>query len=246
MTDKALSNVQEETRLSERAEAQTPCAAAADSLCSLTCQTRHRTAPSKEESNHTSECVPRAAYEELRGRHDRLEQNVTQMNVQIADLELKVRIHEATNYSGRLVWKIRDFNRRYSEARCGQRTSLYSQPFYTDTFGYKLCARLYPFGDGMGKGKYLSLFFVVMKGEYDAILPWPFRHKISFTLFNQKNGQHITDSFFPNLASSSFSKPSGDMNVASGCPLFAQLEQVLEGGFVVEDTLYINISVKTG
>jgi hypothetical protein len=157
-------------------------------------------------------------------------------------LELKVRIHESTNFSGQLVWKIRDFNRRYSEALSGQKTSLYSQPFYTDTFGYKLCARLYPFGDGVGKGKYLSLFCAVMKGEYDALLPWPFRHKISFTLFNQKKGQHITDSFFPNLASSSFTRPIRDMNVASGCPMFAPLEQVLEGGFVVEDILYIGVA----
>jgi len=30
----------------------------------------------------------------------------------------------------------------------------------------------------LGKGSHMSLFFVVMKGEYDALLPWPFRQKV--------------------------------------------------------------------
>ena len=56
--------------------------------------------------------------------------------------------------------------------------SLYSQPFYTDRYGYKMCGRVYLNGDGMGKGTHLSLFFVLMRGEYDALLEWPFRQKV--------------------------------------------------------------------
>jgi len=44
--------------------------------------------------------------------------------------------------------------------------------------GYKMCARLYLNGDGMGKGTHVSLFFVVMRGAYDALLKWPFRQKV--------------------------------------------------------------------
>ncbi|RLV93910.1 hypothetical protein DV515_00013340, partial [Chloebia gouldiae] len=49
--------------------------------------------------------------------------------------------------------------------------------FYTAKYGYKVCLRVYLNGDGTGKGTHMSLFFVVMKGDYDALLPWPFRHK---------------------------------------------------------------------
>ena len=56
--------------------------------------------------------------------------------------------------------------------------SLYSQPFYTGRYGYKMCGRVYLNGDGMGKGTHLSLFFVLMRGEYDALLEWPFRQKV--------------------------------------------------------------------
>lgn len=51
--------------------------------------------------------------------------------------------------------------------------------FYTAKYGYKLCLRLYLNGDGTGKKTHLSLFIVIMKGEYDALLPWPFRNKVS-------------------------------------------------------------------
>jgi len=33
-------------------------------------------------------------------------------------------------------------------------------------------------GDGSGKNTHISLFFVVMKGEYDALQTWPFQKKV--------------------------------------------------------------------
>lgn len=50
--------------------------------------------------------------------------------------------------------------------------------FYTAKYGYKLCLRLYLNGDGTGKRTHLSLFIVIMRGEYDALLSWPFRNKV--------------------------------------------------------------------
>ena len=51
-----------------------------------------------------------------------------------------------------------------------------------------MCARIYLNGDGMGKGTHISLFFVIMRGEYDALLRWPFRQKVTFMLLDQENG----------------------------------------------------------
>lgn len=33
-------------------------------------------------------------------------------------------------------------------------------------------------GDGNGKNTHISLFFVVMKGDFDGLLPWPFQQKV--------------------------------------------------------------------
>lgn len=50
--------------------------------------------------------------------------------------------------------------------------------FYTSKYGYKMCLRIYLNGDGTGRGSHLSLFFVVMRGQSDALLKWPFNQKV--------------------------------------------------------------------
>ena len=40
-----------------------------------------------------------------------------------------------------------------------------------------MCIRAYLNGDGIGENTHLSLFFVIMKGEYDPLLVWPFDYK---------------------------------------------------------------------
>ena len=61
------------------------------------------------------------------------------------------------------------------QAKTGKKYQIESDPFYTA--GYKLKVKIYPNGSGSGKNTHLSMFIVVMKGEYDAILPWPFKKK---------------------------------------------------------------------
>lgn len=51
--------------------------------------------------------------------------------------------------------------------------------FYTNKYGYKMCLRIYLNGDGTGRGSHLSLFFVVMRGQSDALLKWPFNQKVN-------------------------------------------------------------------
>ena len=66
-----------------------------------------------------------------------------------------------------------------------------------------------------------------MRGEYDALLDWPFRQKVTLSLMDQSGGKkHICDAFRPDPTSSSFEKPVGEMNIASGSPMFASLSKV--------------------
>lgn len=174
------------------------------------------------------------------------DQAIQMHDIRLAEYDLRFQCLETTSYDGVLLWKIRDYRRRKLEAVQGRTLSLYSQPFYTHKFGYKMCARLYLNGDGMGKGTHLSLFFVIMKGDYDALMPWPFRQKVTLSLMDQESGRrHLTDTFRPDPTSNSFKKPVGDMNVASGCPLFVT-QDALEGvKYLKEDTIYIKITVDT-
>lgn len=166
------------------------------------------------------------------------------IDLRLAELDLRFQVMETASYNGVLMWKIRDYSRRKQDAKSGRTISLYSQPFYTGRFGYKMCARVYLNGDGVGKATHLSLFFVVQRGEYDALLPWPFKQKVSLMLLDQDTGtRHLVDSFRPDISSSSFKRPTSEMNVASGCPLFASHSVLETPTFLQDDTIYIKVVV---
>jgi len=92
-----------------------------------------------------------------------------------------------------------------------------------------------------------SLF--VLQGDYDDILAWPFRQKVTLMLVDQKhNRRHLSDTFRPDPTSTSFQKPTMPMNVASGCPLFVEqkvLEDERDGLYLQNDTIFIKVIVDT-
>nr|QNG39868.1 tumor necrosis factor receptor associated factor 3A [Andrias davidianus] len=176
-------------------------------------------------------------------RHDQM---LSVHDIRLADMDLRFQVLETASYNGILIWKIRDYKRRKQEAVMGKTLSLYSQPFYTGYFGYKMCARVYLNGDGMGKGTHLSLFFVIMRGEYDALLPWPFKQKVSLMLMDQgPSRRHLGDAFKPDPNSSSFKKPTGEMNIASGCPVFVAQTVLENGTYIKDDTIFIKVIADT-
>jgi TNF receptor-associated factor 2 len=147
----------------------------------------------------------------------------------------------------KLIWKITDVSAKTRQGKDSVITSFYSPNFMTSKYGDKMCARLYFNGDGMGKRNNVSLFLILLCGDYDA-LQWPFRQKVTLTLIDQVCGQHHQDAFRPNMSSSSFARPLTAMNVASNYPLFITHRSVLDqhgNPYVVNDTLFIKIEVAT-
>lgn len=96
----------------------------------------------------------------------------------------------------------------------------------------------------MRQGSHLSLFFVVMRGEFDCLLSWPFQQKVTLILMDWEGRRHISDTFRPDVSSPLFKRPRNDMNVASGCPLFVALSTVDGGGYIKNDTMFIKILVR--
>uniref|UniRef100_A0A673BWY9 TNF receptor-associated factor n=1 Tax=Sphaeramia orbicularis TaxID=375764 RepID=A0A673BWY9_9TELE len=161
-----------------------------------------------------------ASLETQLNRHDDM---LSVHEIRLADMDLRFQVLETASYNGTLIWKIRDYKRRKAEAVSGQ----------------DMCARVYLNGDGMGKGTHLSLFFVVMRGEYDALLPWPFRQKVTLMLMDQGTSRkHLGDAFKPDPNSSSFKRPSAEMNIASGCPLFVSQSVLETGSYIKDDTIH--------
>ena len=120
-----------------------------------------------------------------------------------------------------------------------------SPPFYTGRYGYKMCIRAYLNGNGSGEGTHLSVFFVLMKGEYDPLLQWPFKSNVSLILVDQDHKKNLVRNFKPDPQSSSFQRPLTDMNVASGFPKFAPASVYKNLSYVRDGVMYIKAIVDT-
>ena len=183
----------------------------------------------------------------LRSRMDQVDESLALNTVKIADMEsqraprAQQTIH---SYNGTLLWKIDGYQRKRRDAINGVKAALYSHPFYSAQYGYKMCAKIYMNGDGFGKGSHLSLFFVVMKGDYDALQTWPFQKKITMMLLDQGNGDHVIDAFYSDPQSSSFQRPKSDMNIASGSPLFMPLDSLSNRLYIKDDVMFVKIIVE--
>ena len=66
-------------------------------------------------------------------------------------------------------------------------------PFYSHMRGYKLRTRIRVNGwDHGGRGKYMSLYLFLMRGEYDSELEWPFKGVVTIQLVNtEREDGHI-------------------------------------------------------
>ncbi len=178
-------------------------------------------------------------------RMEELERQTSLMKVHVSELELQLQASLASTHNGSFLWRIPDVSRRKRDAIDERITSIYSPPFYTGHNGYKMCVRAYLNGDGIGYVTHLSIFFVLMKGEYDALLKWPFDHQVSLILVDQNHRRHIVQTFKPSAESSSFKRPQSDMNIASGCPKFAKLTVLDDKNYVKDDVMFVKCIVDT-
>ena len=139
------------------------------------------------------------------------------------------------------TWRINNFSEILRQAKIGgKRTD--SVPFYTDrtgSYGYKLKAGIYPNGFSRMNDR-LAVFFVVMKGEYDAILPWPFKNRMKVTLIDQQEDpakrQNITEVLIEN------SIPRLTIEVRN-CVLDISHKTLHSRRYLVDDTLFLQFEI---
>ncbi|XP_053514550.1 TNF receptor-associated factor 5 isoform X3 [Artibeus jamaicensis] len=182
----------------------------------------------------------------LEGETNKHDAHINSHKAQLNRNEERFKLLEGACYNGKLIWKVTDYRMKKREALDGHTVSIFSQPFYTSRCGYRLCARAYLNGDGTGKGTHLSLYFVVMRGEFDSLLQWPFRQRVTLMLLDQSGKKnHIVETFKADPNSSSFKRPDGEMNIASGCPRFVP-HSTLENAkntYIKDDTVFLKVAV---
>ena len=154
---------------------------------------------------------------------------------------------ESPDYPSMFIWKIDNFSKLKREAKAGVNQGKTSAPFYTEHYGYKLVITLYPNGLGLGKGNSISVFVSLVKGEYDAILHWPFRRKAKLTLLDQQENPKERENYSRELV------PHGDLNISvrpgkERIPayrgiIFMSQEKLETRCYVVDDTLFLQLEV---
>jgi len=216
--------------------------------------------PRDEMAGHITECplsVLPCSYSDIgcmfKGRKDVLDEHLkTTVNEHLAMAVNKVRINEARSVctNGLFVWPVKQFRAQFEAARnSDEEIAIFSQPFYTSQYGYKLRIKAYLNGRDRGKGTHLSLYLIIMKGEYDALLEWPFNQKITFYLLDQgEERKHKIHQLSPNRSLPNvravFNKPTGKENLGIGNPSFVSHEAIDAGEFVKDDTIFMKCEVE--
>ena len=142
------------------------------------------------------------------------------------------------------TWRIDGFSEVLRKAKSGEQTKLQSSPFYR--YGYKCKLRIYPNGFSSGENTHLTVYLVIMKGEYDATLTWPFDKKFTFTLIDQQENEHNRENIVKSITSdpklSSFAgRPVQDENIGRGYPQFISHGKLQKRRYIVDDTIFFQV-----
>ncbi|CAF1316208.1 unnamed protein product [Rotaria magnacalcarata] len=180
----------------------------------------------------------------------------SEANILKQQVEYRNQLAKSHLLDGSMIWRIENVLEKTYDAQSERQTSIYSPAFFTSESGYKLCVRLYLNGDGSARGTHVSIFLVILRGPYDAILQWPFSYRVSFCLYDQltimesgelKQAKHIIESFRPDTKSLSFQRPPLSMNIASGIPKFISLDEfnlpAPMNRYVINDTIFIKVLI---
>ena len=202
----------------------------------------------------------RVQLDETRVQLDETRVQLDETRVQLVETQAKLNC--LTVEDGRkncFIWKIKPFSECFRQAKEGVKEMIESDPFYTGRYGYKLKVFAHPCFRGyslLNRG--LSIGIVLMEGEYDNILTWPFSKKITFTIIDQNKDleerqnhidylspreQRKRGSFFlHNL----FSERPGEkmMTVEGEIPCFISQETLQTKPFIVNDTLFIQVDIE--
>lgn len=216
---------------------------------------REELAATKEEVANLKDAVSRLQSPILVGGV-KLKKQVDKLSVKVIDMEKEFLEYSKEcsksladmgnrTLNGELIWIIDKLELRMAHAKLGEVTMLHSAPCYTKQHEYKYCARLHLNGDGIGEKTHISLYFILMKSQFDEILPWPMQKSITIQLLNFKNeADSVIQRYVSNSKSSNFQRPTENMNVALCYPTLIPIEQFLNGGFIQDNCVFIRVTVK--
>ncbi|XP_078082506.1 TNF receptor-associated factor 1-like [Mustelus asterias] len=167
----------------------------------------------------------------------------------IEETEAKMMTLETMTQTGIFIWKIPQIKKRLQEAIDGTTPYLDSSEFYFYKYGYKMCLRIYLDGCEEAQGTYISLYYILLKGQYDALTQWPFKQNVKLALLNLNDRQQsILKIYVPNEQDLALQRPVESMNAPRGFPMFATSSEFNQrfSEFVMGDEMFVGAEVIPG
>ena len=185
--------------------------------------------PRSEMGDHLVTCAPQRTLS-LANTVLKLQEDVQELSLALAQQQEQQKTLTNTLYPcvGQFTWKLEEVRLKVKQAQARESPEpvmIYSPPFFSHEGGYKMCLCVYPAGDS--NLDFLSVYFVIMKGPYDKILPWPFQKAIRITLLSCREGPGIVKDINPDPNLHYFHRPEKPKNVGYGYPKFISLQKLL-------------------
>lgn len=188
--------------------------------------------------------ILRRELEQMRVDYRTVNSRITGLENDVTKMKMK---HKEMDTFSPYVWKVSAFWERVSKAKSGNDVRVESDTFYVGPQGYKMKLAMYPNGTKEARNAHISLYIALMKGKYDAILPWPFLYKVTLTIMDQNadvmQRNNFVKSFIPEPSWKSMQRPDSEENERRGFGRFFSHAKLVTGSYVVDDTLFIKLEV---
>lgn len=166
-----------------------------------------------------------------------------QLKEKLNEKQVSEAVHKVMQMKTRFIWKIDHFSEMLTKAKREERFKIKSQPFYTHSCGYKLQLSLYPNGNRSGTNSHLSVYFNVLKGEYDALLPWPVKITVKITLIDQQPCEILQDNVESCITNTVSERPKSGSRNSHGSHEFLSQDRLLTRCYLEHNILFLRVDV---
>ncbi len=142
--------------------------------------------------------------------------------------------------NGNIRIEISQVNQKIVESLTEKGKTFSSQPFFLERCRYKV--RLNVRFDLINNEPSMSLNFMIIKGEFDSKLQWPFPNQIMFKVINKTGGGDIIRSL-GSQDSPTCAKPDTDKNIVYGCPNIASQAELMNGYITQDDSVFVECEI---
>ena len=194
---------------------------------------------------------------QLEQKNRLLEIRNEELSARMRDLSVAPPSQEALGRfcNGSFVWRVDDFSSAHDRMRRSRSALLWSPPFYTSAFGYRVCLRCNV--SIAGGEEHLGVFMHLVAGDNDDVVPWPFRGHVVITVVKRERGRLDDSDFVQTMEADKRSNgglnnalerpPAGGRNqFGVGFHEVIRMNGLYSGGFVTpgENRLVIKASVQ--